>query len=234
MIVFTIMTTEPAPKSTGRSIPPYLPASTFMTVIDSWRAVRPSRVERSVLNKVAGSLRTWLIAALKYFQLIDEEGVPTPKLDALATASEQDRPRLIAEMLREGYPFLFTKGVDLSNITYNDLRRKFEETGAQGETAVKAISFFTGLAKMANISISPYVATRQRRGGNGRKATTKKTAPNTPPPPTPPTPPPFTPPGQSSPTTPMQVLIEMLNVQDMDEGEQAAVWTLIRYLKKGR
>lgn len=184
----------------------------------------------AVLTRVAGSIQTWVISALKYFGLIDEDGVPTPKLDALATASEQERPRVIAEMLREGYPFLFARDVDLTNITYNDLRRRFEETGAQGETAVKAISFFTGMAKVANIPISPFVATRQRRAGNGRKTAAKKPAPihlATPPPP------PFVPTGSTS-TTPMQVLIEMLNVQDMDEDEQAAVWTLIRYLKKGR
>jgi len=226
------MTTATAAKSTAQAQrPPYLPASTFMTTIDSWRAVRPSRVERGVLTKVAGSMQTWLIAALKYFALIDDDGVPTPKLDALATAGEQDRPRLIAEMLRAGYPFLFTKGVDLSNITYSDLRRRFEETGAQGETAVKAISFFTGMAKMANMQVSPFVATRQRKATNGRKATPKKAEPTGKP--TPPKPP-ATPASPSTPhaTTPMQVLIEMLDVQDMGEDEQAAVWTLIRYLKK--
>ena len=149
---------------------------------------------------------------------------------ARATASDQERPKLIAEMLRTGYPFLFTKDVDLSNITYSDLKRKFEETGAQGETASKAISFFTGMAKLADMKVSPFVATRQRRT-NGRKP--KKTAP------LPSTPTPAVPPSPMTPLaagtlTPMQVLIDMLNVDDMDETEQAAVWTLIRYLKKGR
>src|SRR5687767_6077047 len=104
-------------KSTGRK-PPYMPASTFLTTVESWRAVRPSRVDRDVLSKVAGSLRTWLIASLKYFDLIDENGVPTPKLDKLATANETERQKLLMEMLREGYPFLFAKGVDLATITY--------------------------------------------------------------------------------------------------------------------
>jgi hypothetical protein len=203
--------------------PPYLPASTFLTTIDSWRSARPSRVERGVLTKVAGSMQTWLIAALKYFQLIDEDGVPTSRLDTLATASDDERRRLIAEMLRRGYPFLFAKGVDISNITYSDLKKRFEQTGAQGETAVKAISFFTGMAKAAGMKVSPFVATRQRRSSDGRKRSTGKatraTASLTP--------------ASNTSMTPMQVLIEMLDVTEMDKEEQAAVWTLIRYLKKG-
>jgi hypothetical protein len=220
------------PNGTDKPRPPYIPASTFLTTIDGWRAVRPSRVDRSVLSKVAGSMQTWLIAALKYFDLIDQAGVPTPKLDALATASEDQRPKLIAEMLREGYPFIFTKGVDLSNITHADLRQKFIDTGAQGETAVKAMSFFTAMAKQANLTISPYVLTRQRRS-NGRRTAKAKPAgkPDSSSHVDAPKPPHITPPQTA--ITPMQVLIEMLDIQDMDETEQAAVWTLIRYLKKG-
>ena len=226
------MTWTPHRRRRPAFVPPYLPASSFMTMIDSWRAVRPSRVERAVLTKVAGSIQTWMIAALKSFDLIDHENKPTARLDALATASEQDRPKLIAEMLRTGYPFLFQGGVDLSNITYSELKQKFEAAGANGETAVKAISFFTGMAKMAGMKISPFVATRQRRTNGGRKAAAKRVT-ATPAPPAPPAPPPAS---LHQPTglTPMQVLIEMLDVQDMDDDEQAAVWTLIRYLKKGR
>jgi uncharacterized protein DUF5343 len=215
-------------KSASLPRPPYLPASTFLTTIDSWRSVRPSRVERGVLTKVAGSMQTWLIAALKYFQLIDEDGSPTPRLDALATASDEERRKLIAEMLRRGYPFLFAKGVDISNITYSDLKKRFEQTGAQGETAVKAISFFTGMAKAAGMTVSPFVATRRRSSSDRRKRSTGKanatrsTAPLTP----------FVPASNTT-KTPMQVLIEMLDVTEMDKEEQAAVWTLIRYLKKG-
>lgn len=227
------MTTES--KSTTRRLPPYLPASTFVSTIDSWKAVRPSRVERDVLSKVAGSMQTWLIAALKYFDLIDADNKPTARLDAIATASDEDRPKLIAQMLREGYPFLFQNGVDLSNITYSDLRQKFEDAGAKGETAVKAISFFTGMAKVAGMKVSPFVATRQRKSGP-RKTANKKpaTSTSTPAPLAPAHPPVTHTPAHAATLTPMQVLIEMLDVQDMDENEQAAVWTLIRYLKKGR
>lgn len=215
-------------KSVAPPRPPYVPATTFMTTIESWKVVRPSRVTREVLTKVAGSMQTWLIAALKYFDLIDAENKPTPRLDALASADDQERQKLIAEMLRTGYPFLFAKGVDLSNITYSDLKQKFEDTGAKGETAVKAISFFTGMAKMAGMKVSPFVATRQRRT-NGRKTAIKKP----PPAPAPPPQPAIQHNAPATTLTPMQVLIEMLDVQDMDEIEQAAVWTLIRYLKKG-
>src|SRR5690349_9532280 len=126
------MTHEP-PKS-ERILPPYIAASTFLSTVESWRAVRPSRIDRTVLAKVAGSVQTWLIAALRYFDLIDNEGRPTAKLDELATATDAARQKLIADMLKAGYPFL--KGVDLSNVTQSDLRKRFEETGAQGETAL--------------------------------------------------------------------------------------------------
>jgi hypothetical protein len=38
---------------------------------------------------------------------------------------------------------------------------------------------------------------------------------------------------QPQPLTPFQVLYEMLDLEEMGEEEQSAVWTLLRYLKKG-
>jgi hypothetical protein len=177
-------------------------------------------------------VQTWLIAALRYFDLIDSEGVPTAKLHELATSTTEARPKLIAEMLKTGYPFLFTKGVDLSNITQSDLKKKFEATGAQGETAVKAMSFFTAMAKEGGIKLSPYVLTRQRRANGNKRTIRAKTT--KPPMPGGPVPPAFVPIHTGTTTlTPMQVLIDMLSVNGMTDDEQAAVWTLIKFLKKG-
>lgn len=217
----------------AHALPPYIAASTFLAVIASWQAVRPSSVTRQVLSRVAGSVQTWFIAALRYFDLIDDLGRPTEKLDALATADADERAKLIAAMLRDGYPFLFAPDVDLSRITQADLKAKFEATGAKGETAVKAMTFFTSMAKEAGIKLSPFIATRARRSSNGKKTAKPKASGPPPNGKAQPTATPPTPAMHETPrATPMQVLIDMLSVSDMTAEEQQAVWTLIRYLKK--
>jgi hypothetical protein len=216
--------------------PPYLPFSSFAGLLDAWRAVHPSRVDRSVLGKYSGSTQTWLISTLRYFSLIDLEGVPTAEFVTLLGADDDQRKRLLADLARRGYPALFERGFDLSKATQSQVRDKFSEMGSQGETQAKAISFFTGLAKAAEIPLSPFVTTRQRRAGNGKRRGKGEPKAETstrsgPPTPTPPPPPPHTTPAASK--TAFEVLYELLDL-NMDEAEQQAVWTLLRYLKKGR
>jgi hypothetical protein len=160
-------------------MPPYLPWKTVDNTIAGWKVVLPSRIDRSLLGNQAGTTQTLLLNTLKHFHLIDSNGVPTEALRVLVTADGEPRQKILATLVRQGYPFLFQDGFDLTKATPQQLSEKFEATGAGGETKAKAISFFTAMAKAGGIPLSPFVKTRERRNGT-RRAPQKKAQRSTP------------------------------------------------------
>ncbi|MEW5982953.1 MAG: DUF5343 domain-containing protein [Acidobacteriota bacterium] len=159
-------------------IPPYLPYRSFANTISGWRDKMPARIDRSVLGSYAGAMQTWVLSALRYFGLIDANGQPTESLKRLAQADGPERQKVLVQLLRANYAFIFTAQFDLSKATPAQLQERVKATGAQGETAKKSLSFFLAMCKDAGLSLSPYLRTRQvrqPRAGNGRK-TTKRPA----------------------------------------------------------
>jgi hypothetical protein len=205
--------------------PPYIPARSFTGFLQGLGVHLPSRIDRSVLGSYAGSVQTMLITTLRYFDLIDEHGAPKETLQQLVKAEGAERQRALQQMIRKGYPFLFSSdGFDLGRATPAQIRERFEQAGASGETGAKSISFFAAMAKDAGITLTPTLKTRERRA-NGKRTpkakSDKKSAASTP------QPPPATPS-----QTPFVVLYNLLDPKAMDEAEQQAVWTLLQYLKK--
>lgn len=212
----------------SKAIPPYMPYKTFINTIAGWSVALPNRIDRSVLGSYSGAMQSWMMSTLRYFALITGDGIPTDKLRHLTHTTANERQQLLVELLRYGYPFLFQNAFDLSKATPSQLREKFKDTGAQGSTLVKSLSFFLAMAKDAGIPLSPYLKMRQRTSGsNGRKANAnrpkRQIGGGVPLPPS----------IEASQTkTAFQVLYELLDPDQMEEQEEQAVWTLLRYLKK--
>jgi hypothetical protein len=164
-----------------KATPPYLPWKTLDNTITGWKAVVPQRIDRSLLGTYAGTMQGLLLGALKYFHLIDATGTPTDSLRQLVGAEGEQRQKLVGALVRQGYPFLFQDGFDLTKTTPQQLNEKFEAAGVGGETKAKAISFFTAMAKVGGIPLSPFVKTRERRT-TSRRAPQKKTKPPVAPP----------------------------------------------------
>ena len=217
--------------NTKKPIPPYLPYKTFVNTLAAWRVALPGRIDRSLLGSYSGAIQSWMLGTLRYFELTDMTGHPTDRLRALVAAEGEVRQKHLAELVRLGYPFLFTEGLDVSKITTAQLDEKFTESGAHGDTVRRCVGFFMGLAKDAGIPLSPYLKMR-RATGNGRKgsALTPKQSkqrrvaaaeahqPDAP-----------------APQLPaFQMLYQLLDPERMDEQEEQAVWTLLRHLKKKR
>ena len=210
-----------------KPLPPYLPYKTFTNTLSGWRVALPNRIDRSLLGSYSGAVQGWVLATLRYFSLIDADGHPTEKLQRLVAAEGQARQKLLIELVRHGYPFLFTDGFELSKGTPAQLEEKFKGAGAHGDTVRRCVGFFMGLAKDAGVTLSPYLKMRRRRASNGRKTPVHKPkAPVTPEPPTPAVP------GEAA-RPDFKVLFDLLDPANMDDAEQQAVWTLLRYLKKG-
>lgn len=224
------MKTKTMPEQIVKQTPPYLPYKTFRNFIDGLRVGIPGRIDRSVIPSLSGVTQSMLIGALRYFNLTNSDGRPTELLGGLVSAEPVDRQRLLQNLLRTGYPFMFSGTINLENATTKEVQEAFAGAGVSGDTVRKAVAFFLAAAQDADIPLSQYIKVRRlvtvlakRRGGTKRaeRAGREEGRPET---------------GlrvqTNSQKTPYEMLIEILEPESMDEEEQKAVWTLIRYLKK--
>ncbi|MEY2489441.1 MAG: hypothetical protein QOC70_1383, partial [Verrucomicrobiota bacterium] len=68
--------------------PPYLPYTTFKNVVTSLNknGIIPARIDKTVLAGQSGGTQSYLWAALRFFDLIDESKAPTEDLKNLVNA----------------------------------------------------------------------------------------------------------------------------------------------------
>src|ERR1700690_898344 len=96
------MTTDTDKKSPAA--PPYISFKTFVNLLERLQQTHlPPRIDRSYLTGLSGGYQTQVIAALRWLDLIGENGGVTGHLKALAENPEQ-RPAIIGELLRSHYP----------------------------------------------------------------------------------------------------------------------------------
>lgn len=157
------------------SAPPYLPYKTFVNFLNGLRHNIPSRIDRSVLRSLSGSVQGQLIQALRYFDLINVDGRPADSLIALVKAEGGERQRLVGEVLDRSYQFVFGSQLDLQRITMKQIEEVFAEQTLVGETASKAIELFLSLAKYVGIKLSPHLTMPKRTSISKRRSAAKGT-----------------------------------------------------------
>ena len=209
--------------------PPYTSYRTFKTFIEDCREHGlPSRVDRSVLTRFSGVVGAQLTHALRFLGLIEEEGRPTERLRDLVDAEEAGRwrERLLA-LLKERYAPLYA--IDLESATPSHFQETFRKAFPAADAVVqKCVTFFLYAAADAGVKISG----RVMKGRKPRSLTPRKKRP--------PGPSPAraaeTPEGRSERPTeggkkPSEILLTLLDPKDMDEEQQAAVWTLMKFFR---
>ncbi len=218
--------------------PPYVSYRTFKTFLhDLGDAGVPSRIDRSVLTRFSGVVGTQLVHALRFFGLIEDDGRPTERLRRLAEAHGSARwPETFSELLRTSYAPMFA--IDLEAATPSHFSATFRKAFPAADAVVqKCVTFFLYAASDAGVKVSGRVL-------KGRKP--RSVAPPTPAlrrtrkpvepvarafeAPPPPAPAAAAPPGGEA-KTPSEWLIQHLDPNAMDEAEQAAVWTLLKYFR---
>jgi hypothetical protein len=153
-----------------KAVPPYLSYKTFMNFINGMAETTiPMRIDRDLLRNLSGAAQGHLLATLKYLELIDAEGKPDERLGALARSQGEERKRLLLDILKKSYPFLFSNDFDVQRATSRLMHEKFTEAGASGDTVRKAVAFFLTAAEAAGIPISPHVKRSGRIGGNNTR-----------------------------------------------------------------
>lgn len=133
--------------------PPYVSFSTFRTLLDWLRSEGvPLRFDRSFWQpKFSGSTGTQLVAALRFLGLLQGDR-PLPDLEGLVQATADDRRFILKELLKYSYdavPF-----GELDRATPAMVRQWFMVYPIGGHTLRKAISFFVGAAKEAEVPMS--------------------------------------------------------------------------------
>lgn len=177
-------TAESVINGAQKPLPPYIAHKTFINFINSLAQGLPSRVDKSIMRSLAGSTQGQLMAALRYFELIEADGKPQQTLKALVVSEGDDRKRLMAEMVKRSYDFVFSSDLDLQTATTSQVEELFTAEGVTGETRRKAFSFFLMLCKDGGIQLSSHIkppkgvpGTRRRsqRGSAGEQVNDEKT-----------------------------------------------------------
>jgi hypothetical protein len=167
--------------------PPYVPFATFQNFLNDHKQGLPTRLDGKLLEHVGGSLRTQLFAALKFLDLIEDDKTVKDKLQKLVRADVPERKKLLAEVIRDSYSFLFNdNGFDLAHASDTDFRKQFEKIGVSGVVQRKAVTFFLLASDEAGIPLSRYIqrptgrtaskgkSKRQVRRAAGKKATPER------------------------------------------------------------
>jgi hypothetical protein len=195
-------------------IPPYPAFKTFTNFLEGLEEKQeqfPPRIDRSYLRGLSGVSQSQLLAALRAFGLIGENGSVTPALKDLATRPA-DRPQLVGDIVRNHYPKMVELGEE--NATAKMLEDAFAEYGLSGSTRRKAISFFLKAAEWGGIKLSPHFAVpRAAPAGNGSGKRKRQAAKQTPP-----ADPPKDPFSPATSTDPKQQYIQLLLKKAEDEG----------------
>ena len=137
-------------------IPPYAPYSTFRNFLDKISRSVPAQIDHSVMPRTSRAIRFQLAAGLRYMGLVGNNGSRTETLLRLSKAQGPDRKRILGDVIRAAYPYLFAD-FDLGSCTTTQLGQEFARRGASGDTVRKCVAFFVAACKEAGIEVSPHI-----------------------------------------------------------------------------
>ncbi len=163
-----------------KRLPPYISYRTFYNFIESLRQRVPSRIDRSFWgDMLSGSTGTQLMAALRFLDLIDENGRPTQRLEPLVASRGEQRLKALHGIATNSFGFVLDGKFDPQNATYSELEEIFNEKyQLTGQLSRKCLKFFIELSNSAGITLSPFITKKFRTGQSSisSKLITKKTA----------------------------------------------------------
>ena len=211
--------------------PPYTSYRTFRTFTEDLREHGvPSRVDRSVLTRFSGVVGTQLMHALRFLGLIEDQGRPTQRLKELVNAhGEGHWPEKLLELLRQEYAPMFA--IDLETATPSHFNETFRKAFPAADAVVqKCVTFFLYAANDAGVKISGRVlkgrkprspTPRRKHALHTRRQRNSKQDRQAPQPDA----------SRIEGKKPSEILLMHLDPNEMDDEQQAAVWTMLKYFK---
>lgn len=133
-------------------------------------------VDRSLMRNFNGSTANELLATLRFLRMIDDKGVPSALYEQYVSADDKARKDLLAQALRDSYPFLFN-GFNIERETSARMADVFRTQGISGSTLARAVAFFLAAAKAAGVKVSPNIKPPQlQRNTRPKKALSAQTS----------------------------------------------------------
>ena len=155
-------------QKTKNKIHPYVSFKTFQTFLEFLSEGMPNRIDRSVwLNKFSGSNGTQIMTAIKFFELIDINGIPSEDFKNLVSRDINLQKKVLRKLLYKYYSPIFD--LDLSNATKSQLREAFRGFGTKEGVIVKCESFFIQAAKYSEIKVSSQILARRHNSNSSDK-----------------------------------------------------------------
>lgn len=115
-------------------------------------------VDKSLMTNFSGATANELLSGLKFLKLVDEKGIPSAAYKDYVPANDEERKRLMGEILRSAYPWAFdTTKFNIERCTQQQFVDLFRQQGPSGSTLARGIAFFIGMAKFAGIKLSPNI-----------------------------------------------------------------------------
>ena len=86
----------------SKRVPPYVPYRTLRNFVDGFRQGIPQRIDTSpsIMGSMSGTIRRQLIQALRYLQLINENGIPQETLRRWVGTEGPDCQQILRESFR--------------------------------------------------------------------------------------------------------------------------------------
>jgi hypothetical protein len=151
-----------------KKTPAYLPFKTFLSALDRLAQGVPHEVSKESFPTYSGVMKGQIIGALKFFELIDDNGTPNGKvLERLAMEKTVGRRRTnLLPLLKSGYSEIIKLG--LTRLTPSKLDAALEHYGISGDTKRRAKTFFIQAAQFTGLELSPLL-TRRTRASTSKK-----------------------------------------------------------------
>jgi Family of unknown function (DUF5343) len=152
-------------------IPPYGPSRGMLQALHLLRRTTPTRIDSDLLrvNKIAPGNEYKVVGALRYLDLIDDDGKPTENSRLLKTKGATYTLAL-QDIVRKAYSGIF-RGLKPNEITREGIYNHFVTEGGLGaEMATKATRFLVKLCRMAEIELAPESPRGASRGRKRAKA----------------------------------------------------------------
>lgn len=144
---------------------PYLPYTSFKRFLGSLKAgAIPSRIDKTLMSAQSGSMQSWIMSALKFFNFIDDNGTPLENLSLVIEAQgDAARKAQWKKAFDRAYEPIIS-GLDLQRATIGQLNERFGKDFSS-ETVRKCQSFFAAAAEDAGIILADHLKPKARGTG---------------------------------------------------------------------
>jgi Family of unknown function (DUF5343) len=149
--------------------PPYASYRSFDKFIKALKAHPiPDRIDHSVMSDINYGTRMALVRTLKSLDLINDDGIPTNRLNQFVRADAATRKPILAQLLKDAFPYLWDGSFNLEEATSEQIEERIRHQGAvDGATLRKAKGFLVGGALAAGLTLSPQRSRRAASSANG-------------------------------------------------------------------